>query len=320
MITAITLTEQQSSIDMIEHELERDPRLASPNSRRGYLSDLARFETWRAGRRMSKTLVEEYASQLLGEGKSPNSINRSLAAVRWWARRLADLAIESPMPKEQREEFIFQSERISRLKNVKGERPHRGRHIADDEIAKLIEACIKDKTCRGIRDTAIICLAIASGMRRSEIAELHYSNFVRVGDEKAELRVHGKGNKVRLIPLNNGALLALSKWLAVRGVDDGPMFYAITRGDGVMKGHGLSDEALAQMLAKRVTEAEIDQHTTWHDFRRSFAGNLLTNGVDISITQKLMGHASPVTTSIYDRRPEELKRRAIQTIRVPYAR
>lgn len=57
---------------------------------------------------------------------------------------------------------------------------------------------------------------------------------------------------------------------------------------------------------------------TWHDFRRSFAGNLLDAQVDLATVQRLMGHASPLTTSNYDRRPAEVQRSALSKLHVPY--
>jgi len=101
-------------------------------------------------------------------------------------------------------------------------------------------------------------------------------------------------------------------------IDDGPLFYAINKGGKVLTGHGVSDEALAQMLAKRAGQAGLSGSITWHDFRRTFAGNLLDNGVDLVTVQKLMGHSSPTTTSNYDRRGEEVKRRAVRSLHVPY--
>ena len=73
------------------------------------------------------------------------------------------------------------------------------------------------------------------------------------------------------------------------------------------------------MLQKREEQAGVN-HLTWHDFRRTFAGNLLDNGFDLVTTQKLLGHSTPTSTSQYDRRREEVKRRAVRSLRVPYAR
>jgi integrase/recombinase XerD len=84
-------------------------------------------------------------------------------------------------------------------------------------------------------------------------------------------------------------------------------------------GEGVTGEALQLMLEKRRALAGVNP-LTWHDFRRSFAGNLLDNGNDLVTVQKLMGHASPVTTSNYDRRGEEVKRRAARSLHVPYTR
>jgi len=78
--------------DAITQELGRDPSLKSDHSKRAYRADLAAFERWRSGRPITRLLVEQYAAELQALGLSPNTINRRLAAIRWWARRLVDLA------------------------------------------------------------------------------------------------------------------------------------------------------------------------------------------------------------------------------------
>lgn len=71
------------------------------------------------------------------------------------------------------------------------------------------------------------------------------------------------------------------------------------------------------MLEKWRVQAGL-RRLTWHDFRRTFAGNLLDNGNDLLTVQNLMGHASPTTTAAYDRRGKAVKRRASRNLRVPY--
>src|SRR5262245_24217854 len=118
-----------SAWERIEREIGLDPRLQSRHTRRAYLTDLKAFEKWRHERTLTKGLVLEYASHLYESGLSPNSINRALASVRWWARRLADLAFEEPLAKAQRDEIVLQAARVAGVSDVKGEREVRGRHI-----------------------------------------------------------------------------------------------------------------------------------------------------------------------------------------------
>jgi len=318
MARALITSKTGKALAQIERELDRDPRLKSPHTRRGYRHDLTKFEDWREGRPVSKLLVEEYAAHLQGEGKSPNTVNRALAAIRWWARKVADLAFEGGMAKEEREEIVTQAARVAGVKDVTGERQHKGRHITEGELAALMRACEGNGSAAGVRDAAIMALAWQTGARRSELAGLELQDF-EGGEDVAEVKIRGKGDRIRKGYLSNGAVDALSDWLAIRGQDPGPLFYRIRKGGKVLEGKGLSGEALAQMLAKRADQAGV-KDMTWHDFRRSFAGNLLDNGVDLVTTQKLLGHKSPTTTSIYDRRGEEVKRKAVKSLHVPYRR
>lgn len=314
----------------IAEELQRDPRLKSTNTRRGYLADLAQFETWRAGRPLTKLLVESYASELQAGGRSPTTINRKLAAIRWWARRLADLADDDlEMPSEFKREIVKHASRVASVGDVHGQRAPKGRHLAAGELMALLEGCARDESPAGVRDAALIALAWATGMRRSELAGLRRADFVQTGAEEGapalagELMVHGKGDKVRVVYLYDGAAAYLLDWLKLRGLGEGPLFLAVNKGGAILAGsmgaphRGISDEALAQMLEKRRVQAGL-RRLTWHDFRRTFAGNLLDNGNDLVTVQKLMGHASPTTTAAYDRRGEEVKRRASRSLHVPY--
>ena len=75
---------------------------------------------------------------------------------------------------------------------------------------------------------------------------------------------------------------------------------------------------MAKILGRRRRQAGLEDAITWHDFRRTFAGNLLDAGVDLVTVQKLLGHSSPTTTSNYDRRGEAAKQKAIGKIELPF--
>jgi site-specific recombinase XerD len=313
---ALSPDARSATLDQIERELHRDPRLQSAHTRRAYLIDLRAFEAWRSNRPMTKGLVESYAVHLRELDRSPNSINRALAAVRWWARRLADLVFEEPMPKAQRDEIVLQAARVAAVHDVKGEREQRGRHLAADELQALLRVCRRDASPAGARDAAMFALAWSTGMRRSEITALRLSDLKEAGDHWV-VQVHGKGNKVRQAYLF-AAGPWLKGWLSRRGLDAGPVFCRIRKGGQLVRGLRLSEGALPQILARRSLEAALAEAPHWHDFRRTFAGNLLDEGVDLATVQRLLGHTSPTTTSNYDRRGEETRRRAVHGINIPF--
>ena len=324
------LTLHQDSLALIEKELDRDPRLPSAHTKQAYLRALIRFEKWRAQQPLSKLLVEEYLSVLQAAEYAPGTINQGLAAIRWYARRLGDLAFDWPPPEDPtereqieqlRDDIIRHTSRIAAVPDVRGERVQPGRAIGEGELAALMQACAADPSPADVRDGAIIALAALTGLRRGEVMTLDYDSIQLNEKDEAGgvLIVRGKGNKDRKAFIYSGAALAMADWLTVRGHAPGPLFVPINKGGVLQPGKRLGRESLRKMLNKRARQAGIAS-LTWHDFRRTFAGNLLDASVDLATVQALMGHSSPVTTSRYDRRGEQVRRRAVQKLFVPYTR
>jgi site-specific recombinase XerD len=322
MTTELALIVEPKNLDAIHAALANDPRLVSGHSRRSYEHDLAQFETWRQARPISKLLVESYAAELRNAGKSPNTINRALASIRWWARKVADIAVEDlTLGREARQDMAEQALRVANVADVKGSRAPKGREITAGELSELMRACANDDTPAGVRDSALISLAWATGERVSEIAGLQLADLAAGGECEYDLTIrHGKGDKARQAYIYNGAGAALADWLAVRGGEPGPVFVAINKAGKLQPLGALTSDGLQRILDKRAGQAGLTAPISWHDFRRTFAGNLLDSGVDLVTVQKLLGHSSPVTTSNYDRRGEEVKRKPIKTLHVPYHR
>ena len=309
---------------VIERAIENDPRLHSPHTKRQYNANLTAFEAWRDGRPMTKTLVESYAAYLQGLDLAPASINQKLASVRWWARKMIDLAYDN-LPEEQAEKVSKQAARILTVGDVRGERLQRGRHLKGSELVHLIRACLADPSPAGLRDAALFAAAWTTGLRRAEFASLRLEDIIPMEETGkdgeivayAELRVHGKGDKVRLAYLLNGAYAAVQDWLKLRGDAPGYLFCPVLKSGLIATNAGpISGEALRQIAEKRIDEANLKTHLTWHDFRRTFAGNLLDKN-DLATVQALLGHASPTTTSMYDRRGEERRRQAVHGLSMP---
>ena len=314
---ALQTTQARDTAEIIARQIAGDPALASPHTRRTYGRALVDFETWRAGRPLSRTLVGAYATHLQRRGLAPATVNHALSAVRWWARRLADLAEESDaLTPERRAEIVAQAERAVTVRNVRGDGGQKGRHVDDGEIRALLQACAADASPAGIRDAALIALAFSTGLRRSELSHLTLADLATIEEGYSLAIRRAKGGKTRSVTVFNGAASWLRDWLAVRGTTPGALFLAI-RKSGEILDHGLGTQALHERLSKRAAEAGV-LDMTWHDARRTLAGNLLDSGADLATVQKIMGHASPVTTAAYDRRGEETRRRALRGLHVPY--
>jgi site-specific recombinase XerD len=208
-------------------------------------------------------------------------------------------------------------QRLRLVKGVRGERLPAGRCLTFGELAALMLVCGKDRTDAGARDAAIIACLYAGGLRRSEVVGLDVASYA---PNTGTLTVRGKGNKERHVYLNNGASAALADWLTVRGPEPGPLFLPVDKRGRVVpigEWRRLNDQTIYDILRKRARQAGMQSFSP-HDLRRTFVGDLLDKGADISTVQKLAGHASVTTTQRYDRRPEEAKRKAASLLYLPY--
>ena len=239
----------------------------------------------------------------LAETYSPATANKLLSALRG--------VVKSAWKLGQMDAETYH--RARSIENVKGETLPAGRHVTTGELEALIAVCAQDPTPAGVRDAAIIGVLYTCGLRRAELVKLHLSDF---DADQYTLKVEGKRNKERLTFPVNGAGDALCDWVSIRGDEPGPLFCPINKG-GVIQSGLMTTQAIYGILRKRAKQAGVKDLSP-HDFRRTCAGDLLDAGADLSIVQKLLGHASPTTTARYDRRPEEAKRRAAERLHIPY--
>ncbi len=204
------------------------------------------------------------------------------------------------------------------IKPIKGSGTEQaaGRALSAGEIVAILQVCRVDTGPAGPRDAAILGVGVRCGLRRSEIANLQLADY---DPERRSLTVHhGKGNKARTVYVGPGTDEALAEWIDVRGQHDGPLFLAINKGERITT-KGLSDAAIYKALAKRGHAAGVRKFSP-HDLRRTFAGDMLDAGADISTVQKLMGHANVSTTAGYDRRGERAKQEAAGRLHLPWQR
>lgn len=195
------------------------------------------------------------------------------------------------------------------IESIRGETLPAGRSIAQGELLELLGTCDQSQT--GVRDAALLAVLYGCGLRRAEAAAIDLADY---NESEGTLRIQGKRNKQRLVPVVGGVTAALADWLAVRGHAPGPLFWGTGNRN---RRRRLTTQAVYKMLQTRAKKAGVEKLSP-HDLRRSFVSDLLDRGADIATVQKLAGHASVTTTARYDRRGERAKRQAAEMLHVPY--
>jgi integrase/recombinase XerD len=175
-----------------------------------------------------------------------------------------------------------------------------------DDVTRLLEASSVGDTPAALRDRALLELLYASGARISEAVGLDVDDVLAAGagadgdgDGVATVRLLGKGNKERLVPLGSYAMRALEAYL-VRGR---PVLAARGRGTPAVflntRGGRLSRQSAWAVLRASADRARLGGDVSPHTLRHSFATHLLEGGADVRVVQELLGHASVTTTQVY---------------------
>lgn len=148
---------------------------------------------------------------------------------------------------------------------------------------------------RAARDRAIAELLYASGLRVSELAAARLENLDL---DEGIIRVTGKGNKTRLVPVGRSAREALADYLAA----ERPRFVRAKTGSEIFlsrHGRALTAARIRQILKALARAAGLDKNIYPHLLRHSFATHLLANGADLRVIQEMLGHADISTTQVY---------------------
>ncbi len=221
--------------------------------------------------------IVDHMGGLLAQGLSKRSVTRHLSAIRRFHRFLKDEDLAQSDPADD-----IDSPQLRRSL------PH---CLSNDEVERLLDAPQRE-TQNAARDTAILELFYACGLRISELANLPLHD---VSLEESAVRVRGKGAKVRLVPLGRRAIQRLHAWLEEREagtVRDDALFLGA-------KGRRMGRATVWKLVKYYARAAGIEQNVTPHMLRHSFATHLLDNGADLRAVQEMLGHADIGTTQIY---------------------
>ena len=245
--------------------------------------------------------VTAMRSVLIEQGAAPATINHVLSAVRGVVKEAWRLGLVEAETRE----------RVADVGNVTATTLPKGRHVDVGEVRRLFEVCGDAPV--GARDAAMLALLYGCGLRRSEAVAIERADYAA----GAVTIRQGKGRKERLVYLPAGCRSAVDAWIARRGDWPGALLCPVVKG-GSLQHRGMTAQALMKRLRYLATKAHVPAFTP-HDLRRSFVGELLDHGADISSVQQLAGHANVNTTQLYDRRPEDAKRKTAELLHVPYS-
>ncbi|MCH8568691.1 MAG: site-specific tyrosine recombinase XerD [Balneolales bacterium] len=228
--------------------------------------------------------IEDYLFELSEMGLSPSSISRNISSVRSFH---VFLMIENICPSNPAK-LIDLPRKVRKLPEV----------LHTEEISRMIE-CASDSSLGSapLRDTAILELLYASGMRVSELISLKLDQlYFEIGF----IRVFGKGSKERLVPVGGSAVQITQNYIenerpgliSPKSKSDNTLF--LNR-----RGNPLSRVSIWNLVKKYAASAGVTKPVYPHAFRHSFATHLLEGGADLRSVQEMLGHVSINTTEIY---------------------
>jgi len=252
------------------------------NSLDAYRSDLERFGKFCESAKSvpSKELLRLYLNSLYRTGLGSRTIARHLTTLRNYHG------------------FLLSEGRIGEDPTEHLESPRQWQTIPHFLNIQQVDALLgaPDSTKRnGIRDRAMLELLYASGLRVSELCGVRVSDLER---DLGVLRVLGKGNKQRLVPVGKSALAAIERYVVTARV-------AILNGRAsqwlfvTARGGAMTRQGFWKLLAGYGKQAGIFHKLTPHVLRHSFATHLLEGGADLRSVQTMLGHADISTTQIY---------------------
>lgn len=259
-------------------------RAASPHTVAAYDRDLRQCSRW-----LHAYGVESF-SEIDGDasakvrsmlvGYAPATIQRKLSSLRSIVKFLARRSGVSP----------------DRLPSTGGFRKPKAlpKALTEDEMQRLAQAPDLGDPA-GLRDRAVIELLYGGGLRVSELVSLRIEDY---SESESMLRVLGKREKVRLLPIPSGTHEFLRRYLAdarnaLRKPHSGSLVFLNFRG------RSLSRSGVFRMLRKHAAAAGIAKDVGPHTLRHTYAVHLVKNGADLRSVQELLGHASIVTTEVY---------------------
>ena len=275
----MSLTPLQQFEDYLQHE-----KRYSSHTLSAYQCDLSQFKHWLKEEKSINNIIEadslsirNWVATLHRQGIGGKTLQRKLSSLRSFYQ------------------FLVRKHLLKNNPAVDIRAPKTRRKLPDtldaDALTQLLE--IPKDSILAIRDRAIMELFYSSGLRLSELANLDIKS---IDLQEKTLRVLGKGNKERILPVGKKAIDALQDWLQKRvemaKVEEQGLFVS-------KRGTRISTRSIQQRINYWRKKQGLEQHVHPHKLRHSFASHILESSGDLRAVQELLGHADISTTQIY---------------------
>ncbi len=269
----------------------------SRNTVAAYRRDLTRYAAWLTARGIDEIAqvkapdIEAFQMSLaLGDAEHRRLATSSVARMIVAVRALHSFAASEALTADNAAAEVSPPVIGKRLPKT----------LSVEDVRRLLDG-IDRSTPIGLRDGALLELLYGTGARISEVTDLDVDDLTRtLLDPEMGLRLIGKGDKQRVVPLGSYARGALDAWL-VRGRP--ALIEAAGRATAALfvntRGKRLSRQSAWGIIRMRAEQAGISGEISPHSLRHSFATHLLDGGADVRVVQELLGHASVTTTQIY---------------------
>jgi integrase/recombinase XerD len=294
----------------------------NPHTQKAYMTAVKRFLAWAKWQgvelaAITPGMVGQYLVALSG---SAAKRNLNLSALRGFFDRLVQRHVVMLNPAA--------SVRGVREQVVEGKTPE----ITLEQTRKLVASVRTTYKVRikgqkpqdvvsvvGLRDRAILATMRFTACRAGAVAKLRLQDFQHDGEQYV-LRFQEKGGKSREIPVRLELQREILAYLAAAGIGtdakDRPLFRSTVRKTKQLTGNALTSKAICELVKRRLKAAKLPERLSPHSFRVTAITDLLTQGVPLEDVQYLVGHSSPRTTRLYDRRQKKVTRSIVERISI----
>lgn len=250
----------------------------------GYKCDLTQFSQWLSEKEIDDIIdadslsIRNWVANLHRQGISGKTLQRKLSSLRSFYQ------------------FLVRKKYLKNNPAIDIRAPKTGRTLPStldaDTLTQLLE--ISSDDILAVRDSAMMELFYSSGLRLSELVNLDIDESVDL--EEKTLRVIGKGDKERMLPIGRKAIEALQTWqkrrIEIAHLEENALFVS-------KRGTRISTRSVQQRLNYWRQKQGLEQHIHPHKLRHSFASHILESSGDLRAVQELLGHADISTTQIY---------------------